>query len=307
MSPRSVRISNLYAAPSTTSGMKISQIPDPPSTRIACRRPSQELKSPTTLTARRGRRPHSERGAQCAVDLAHMRPQPLVDLLVAPLPAEVQIDVPERGREGIGVAKRIHVAVRVAHLELVAQRQPGTVQKRLEEPRRMALLEHHRLRALRSREHLPRVRAEGTDHDAAVDGVRAQHVVRIRMPTRHDQLNLGLDRHASGASSRRPEPRSRPLLDPHPRRVWVPRVRRLAVILPFSRRRPGRFARSAVSALRASTRPSDISLQALVTNHVHDPLCCHERRTIHSPIPRSFGDILSARAPARQPPTWRWA
>ena len=75
----------------------------------------------------RGRRPHRERGAQCAVDLAHVRPQPLVELLVAPLPGEMQIEVPERGREGIGIAKRIDVSVRVAHLELVAQRQPGTV------------------------------------------------------------------------------------------------------------------------------------------------------------------------------------
>ena len=32
--------------------MKSSQIPDEPSERIACSRPSQELKSPITLTAR---------------------------------------------------------------------------------------------------------------------------------------------------------------------------------------------------------------------------------------------------------------
>jgi hypothetical protein len=32
--------------------MKISQIPELPSERIGCSRPSQELKSPTTLTER---------------------------------------------------------------------------------------------------------------------------------------------------------------------------------------------------------------------------------------------------------------
>ena len=119
MSPPSVRISNLYAAPSTTPGMKISQIPDRTehAHRVQAAVPGVEIAHDADRP--RGRRPHSERGAQCAVDLAHMRPQPLVEHLVAPLPDEVQIDVPERGREGIGVAKRIDVAVRVAHLELV--------------------------------------------------------------------------------------------------------------------------------------------------------------------------------------------
>jgi hypothetical protein len=38
--------------------------------------------------------------------------------------------------------------------------------------------------------------AEGTDHDPFGDGVRAEHVVRIRVPPRGDQLDLVLARHA---------------------------------------------------------------------------------------------------------------
>ena len=48
--PVRVRISNLYFSPSGRSGMKISQTPAGTSSRIACTRPSQPLKSPITLT-----------------------------------------------------------------------------------------------------------------------------------------------------------------------------------------------------------------------------------------------------------------
>jgi len=50
--PFCVRISNLYFVPWSTPGTNSSQIPDVPSERIGCRRPSQELKSPTTETER---------------------------------------------------------------------------------------------------------------------------------------------------------------------------------------------------------------------------------------------------------------
>src|SRR5579871_896529 len=50
--PSCVRSSNLYFAPSSTPGTNSSQIPEEPSERIGCRRPSHELKSPTTATER---------------------------------------------------------------------------------------------------------------------------------------------------------------------------------------------------------------------------------------------------------------
>ena len=51
-SPSAERISYLYRSPAPTSGRNSSQMPPVCIERIACRRPSQELKSPTTLTAR---------------------------------------------------------------------------------------------------------------------------------------------------------------------------------------------------------------------------------------------------------------
>src|SRR5580692_353918 len=42
----------LYRAPSPAPGTNSSHTPDPPSERIGCARPSQKLKSPTTLTPR---------------------------------------------------------------------------------------------------------------------------------------------------------------------------------------------------------------------------------------------------------------
>src|SRR3954463_5958136 len=50
--PSRGRISNLYRSPGPTSGMKSSQMPVDPMDRMGCRRPSQELKSPTTETER---------------------------------------------------------------------------------------------------------------------------------------------------------------------------------------------------------------------------------------------------------------
>ena len=50
--PEGVTSSYLYLAPAATPGTNSSQIPEEPRARIGCSRPSQELKSPTTRTAR---------------------------------------------------------------------------------------------------------------------------------------------------------------------------------------------------------------------------------------------------------------
>ena len=48
--PLRVRSSYLYSVPGPTPGMNSSQIPDAPRVCMACRRPSQRLNGPTTLT-----------------------------------------------------------------------------------------------------------------------------------------------------------------------------------------------------------------------------------------------------------------
>ncbi len=130
-----MRSSNLYFAPSSTPGMKSSQIPDEPSERIGCRRPSHELKSPTTATDARVRRPDRERGAGDAVDLADVRAEPLVERLVAALHREVEVELAERREERVRVAERERLAVGVLDLELVLERQASpSGQQRLPEP-----------------------------------------------------------------------------------------------------------------------------------------------------------------------------
>ena len=101
-----------------------------PSERIGCRRPSQELKSPTTLTARRPAptpRTRCRRRRRCSRDV---RAEPVVELLVAALADQVQVELAERRRERVRVVDRERAGVAVVDLEPVAQRQLGVLERR---------------------------------------------------------------------------------------------------------------------------------------------------------------------------------
>jgi hypothetical protein len=63
------------------------------------------LKSPTDADRARRRRPHGERDAVHAVDLAQVRAELLVELLVAALAGEVEVDLAERRQERVRVAQ----------------------------------------------------------------------------------------------------------------------------------------------------------------------------------------------------------
>jgi hypothetical protein len=134
-----------------------------------------------------------------------VRAELLVELLVAPLAGQVEVDLAQRRREGVGVAHRVALARRVLHLELVAQRQGRTLDLALEEPGRVALGQLDRLAALGAGQDLGRRRAEGAHDHAAVVGVRPEQAVWIGQVTMDDGLDVGLDGH-SGSSSRRTMP-----------------------------------------------------------------------------------------------------
>ena len=74
-----------------------------PIERIACRRPSQELKSPTTLTARAAGAHTANAVPVHALMLDDVGAEPLVELLVAALADQVQVELAERRRERVGV------------------------------------------------------------------------------------------------------------------------------------------------------------------------------------------------------------
>ena len=97
--PSWARTSNLYFAPSSTPGTKSSQIPLEPSERIGCSRPSQLLKSPTTETERAFGAHTANAVPVTPLELANVRAEPLVQLLVAPFADEMQVELAERRQE----------------------------------------------------------------------------------------------------------------------------------------------------------------------------------------------------------------
>ena len=118
--PSCVRISNLYFAPSPTPGTKSSQMPDEPSERIGCRRPSQrvEVADDGDASARSAPRPRTRcrrrrRSRARARRAARRAPRggPRID--------EMEVELAERRQERVRIAQRERVAVRVLDLELV--------------------------------------------------------------------------------------------------------------------------------------------------------------------------------------------
>ena len=83
--------------------MKISQMPASMRLRIGWRRPSQSLKSPTTLT-RRAFGAHTAKATPSTPSIvARMRAEPLEDAAVAALGHEVDVDLAEHRREAVGI------------------------------------------------------------------------------------------------------------------------------------------------------------------------------------------------------------
>ena len=79
--------------------------PDAPSERIWCRRPSQLLKSPTTLTERAFGAQTANAVPADAVDLAHVRAELLVQPLVQALGGEVDVELAERRQEAVRIVE----------------------------------------------------------------------------------------------------------------------------------------------------------------------------------------------------------
>ena len=133
-----------------------------------------------------------EARAEDALDLADVRAEALVELLVPTLADEVRVELAERRRERVRVPQRERVPVRVADLELVAERQLGALDDALEEPVACGQ-ELDRRAFLRPHDHARRLGPVGADDHAAVPEMRAEVGVRV----------VQLERAHSGASSSR--------------------------------------------------------------------------------------------------------
>ena len=127
----------------------------------------------------RGGSPNRERGAVDALELAHVRAEAAVDLLVAALAREVQVELADRRREAVGILDPVAAAL-VLDLELVLQRQLGALDHALEQPPRVGRRELRRPLAAHEHADALRRRAHGADDDAIVGQVGATEGVRIR-------------------------------------------------------------------------------------------------------------------------------
>ncbi len=184
------------------------QLPDPGRAerahRVQAPVPRVEVADDADRARRRG--PDGERHALDAVDLEHVRAELLVELLVAPLAGQVEVDLPQRGQERVRVAHRERPALAVLDVELVAQRQSRARHRALEDAAGVAQLELDRVAALGSGDDLGGVGPVGADHHAAVLGMRAEQPVRLGEVAVDDGLDVCLHTHGNGSSSRRAIP-----------------------------------------------------------------------------------------------------
>jgi hypothetical protein len=117
---------------------------------------------------------------------------------VAALAGQVEVDLAERGHEGVGVAQGVRLPLAVLHLELVVQRQRLARHLALEEPGRMAAAQLDGLAAVDARDDARGRRPEGAHDHAAVLRVGAEQAVGIGQVAPDDRLDVGLDGHREG-------------------------------------------------------------------------------------------------------------
>ena len=156
-------------------------MPVEPSERIGCRRPSQELKSPTTETARAAGAQTANAVPATPSMLAHVRAEALVELLVAALADQVQVELAERRQEAVRVVDRERAGRRRSRPRAGSRAAARALDDALEDAAGVRPARAADVLAVRRDDGRPsrppgRQRA---DHDAAVVRVRAEAGVRV--------------------------------------------------------------------------------------------------------------------------------
>ena len=119
---------------------------------------------------------------------------------MAALADQVQVELADRRQEAVRVLDRDLARLAVVDLEAVRERQLGAIDDALEDPARVDLLEVDRVAGGGQGTDRGGGGAERADHDAAVGGVRAQHVMRGRMLAADDALEVGSSGQGHGRS-----------------------------------------------------------------------------------------------------------
>ena len=137
------------------------------------------MKSPTTLTERADGAQTANAVPRDPVELAHVGAEPLVELLVAALTDQVQVELAERRREPVRVLDRERPRRPIVDLELVVQRQLGSWHRPFEYAPGVDLRELDDRPVVKARVDPASGRTQGPDHDAGSVGVRAEHGVWV--------------------------------------------------------------------------------------------------------------------------------
>ena len=199
-------ISYLYLVAGLAPGTKISQKPLP-RTRMAWRRPSQKLKSPTTLTRLAVGREHREGDAGHAVEHHRMRAELLVEMQMRAFAQQVEIEIGQDRRKAIGVFD-LDLPFAVARAHAIAARSVG--QPALEQPGVVNALEIAFVALLVDDRDVLGIRKEDAHDRRVAFDVRAEIVERVGMATLDDGIGFRRERAHCGASSERERMRQVP-------------------------------------------------------------------------------------------------
>ena len=144
-----------------------------------------------------GGRPEGERDSARSLVRPYVRAEPVVELLVAALTDQVQVELAERRRVRVRVLDREAPAGTVVDLEQVAERDSGPRDQPLEDPARMDLLELDGAAAVsRPHRHARGARAICAHDHRVVARVRAQQGMRVGVLAADQRVELArLDAH----------------------------------------------------------------------------------------------------------------
>ena len=166
--------------------------------------PRVEVADDAHRAGRRG--PHRERGALGAFVLDDVGAEALVELLVAALAHQVQVQLADRRQEGVRVGDGELPGRAVVDLELVLQRQLSVRDLGLEDAAGVDLGHGHALAAVGLDRDRLRRRAQRPDDDAALGRMGAQDGVGLRMLAADEGLEVVLGDGGHAASRRRAIP-----------------------------------------------------------------------------------------------------
>ena len=122
--------------------------------------------------------------------LAHVRAEPVVELLVAALDDQVLVEFADRGQERVGIVDRELASIAVVDLELVVHGQLGVRELALEHAAGVDLLQLHAGVAVGQGGDGAGGRAQDAHDHATVLGMGAENGVRVGMLAADQGLEL---------------------------------------------------------------------------------------------------------------------